>query len=389
MRSPNFPPTTALLKLRDEAKKLVHLIFSWQENPTPRGKIVGLLNTDIGSVTEDRVAALQAQTWSPNSVPQFVGQDSSDQKDARRIIHKRKRRISDLPPESARLTGLELNWKAATLVETLDQLKLLHRKTKMGCMTCRARGVKCDEKLPICERCNVTGKQCLYRSVSGQTYRGTSEEYDPDTLSSLPGYEVNKVSEVGKDTSGSLWACPYSKFNESRWREVRSCGLTRYPSILHLKFHLHRAHRLSKCERRGQAGFQKEDDLAQHLPGCTVSNPSPDIRDYNEGFSESQADSLNKRWEGQPHATQWANIYRILFSLAEVDDTPSPYFDLAGGLDRANFSKAIREYPIYNVPYAQSAPSFQVFLPAEMERDNIEHDNMEHGSMKHGNMKDC
>jgi len=61
------------------------------------------------------------------------------------------------------------------------------------------------------------------------------------------------------------------------------------------------------------------------------------MRDYNEGFFKSQADSLGRRWKGQPHAMQWAKIYRILFSLAEDDDTPSPYFDLPERLDRADF----------------------------------------------------
>ena len=53
-------------------------------------------------------------------------------------------------------------------------------------MTCKARRVKCDEKKPICDRCNVLSKHCFYRPVSQSTYRASSEEDDLDTPSPIP-----------------------------------------------------------------------------------------------------------------------------------------------------------------------------------------------------------
>ncbi|EEU34044.1 uncharacterized protein NECHADRAFT_85498 [Fusarium vanettenii 77-13-4] len=37
---------------------------------------------------------------------------------------------------------------------------LKHRRSSGGCITCRIRRVKCDEKKPSCKRCTSTGRKC-------------------------------------------------------------------------------------------------------------------------------------------------------------------------------------------------------------------------------------
>lgn len=51
----------------------------------------------------------------------------------------------------------------ATFVEGPSRVKKKHKKTRTGCVTCKARRVKCDEKKPICDRCSALGKECYYR----------------------------------------------------------------------------------------------------------------------------------------------------------------------------------------------------------------------------------
>ncbi|KFA64311.1 hypothetical protein S40285_02950 [Stachybotrys chlorohalonatus IBT 40285] len=37
-----------------------------------------------------------------------------------------------------------------------------HRKTKLGCLACRAKRVKCDETRPVCLRCSRNNRECVY-----------------------------------------------------------------------------------------------------------------------------------------------------------------------------------------------------------------------------------
>ncbi|KAK5957837.1 hypothetical protein OHC33_001026 [Knufia fluminis] len=74
----------------------------------------------------------------------------------------------------------------ATFVDTPARVKKKHKKTRTGCVTCKARRVKCDEKKPICDRCSTLGRVCFYRPVPQHTYRGSSEADDLDTPSPIP-----------------------------------------------------------------------------------------------------------------------------------------------------------------------------------------------------------
>ncbi|KAJ6781157.1 hypothetical protein PWT90_07868 [Aphanocladium album] len=38
--------------------------------------------------------------------------------------------------------------------------KIFHSKTRTGCLTCRARRVKCDEARPVCRRCITANREC-------------------------------------------------------------------------------------------------------------------------------------------------------------------------------------------------------------------------------------
>lgn len=45
------------------------------------------------------------------------------------------------------------------------QTRKSHRKSRLGCKTCKQRKVKCDEKQPICARCEASGRTCSYLNV--------------------------------------------------------------------------------------------------------------------------------------------------------------------------------------------------------------------------------
>lgn len=56
------------------------------------------------------------------------------------------------------------------------RVKKKHKKTRTGCVTCKHRRVKCDEKKPICDRCSALGKPCFYKPVTQIARRESSDE---------------------------------------------------------------------------------------------------------------------------------------------------------------------------------------------------------------------
>lgn len=45
------------------------------------------------------------------------------------------------------------------------QTRKSHRKSRLGCKTCKQRKVKCDERQPTCARCDASGRECSYICV--------------------------------------------------------------------------------------------------------------------------------------------------------------------------------------------------------------------------------
>ncbi|OAA57686.1 Zn(2)-C6 fungal-type DNA-binding domain protein [Cordyceps fumosorosea ARSEF 2679] len=52
--------------------------------------------------------------------------------------------------------------KAATSTTVAVRQRKPHRKSRLGCVNCKLRGVKCDESKPTCSRCTSTGLWCTY-----------------------------------------------------------------------------------------------------------------------------------------------------------------------------------------------------------------------------------
>lgn len=60
------------------------------------------------------------------------------------------------------------------------QSRIKHRRSRMGCMTCRLRRVKCDEKFPSCDRCHRSDRTCIY-TTDVATKRAQSDEKIDDS----------------------------------------------------------------------------------------------------------------------------------------------------------------------------------------------------------------
>ncbi|KAJ5182498.1 hypothetical protein N7492_000114 [Penicillium capsulatum] len=73
------------------------------------------------------------------------------------------------------------------------------RRSRTGCLTCRARRVKCDERKPACERCNSANIECAgYAEKRRLLVRRTGHISTPMTTAtslSDPGHEVDVAAQ--------------------------------------------------------------------------------------------------------------------------------------------------------------------------------------------------
>ncbi|KAK5715924.1 hypothetical protein LTR15_009749 [Elasticomyces elasticus] len=72
------------------------------------------------------------------------------------------------------MTQDEVSWREATNASILQAAqkrtgRLGSKKSRLGCITCRLRKVKCGEESPACHRCTSTGRQCGGYTVPVQT----------------------------------------------------------------------------------------------------------------------------------------------------------------------------------------------------------------------------
>ncbi|KAI6785137.1 uncharacterized protein J7T54_006779 [Emericellopsis cladophorae] len=72
-----------------------------------------------------------------------------------------------------------------------------HKRTRSGCLTCRSRRVKCDEKRPVC--CQKGGRECVYPEPKGSAKEATrSAETSPQTTEQSDAGEGAAHSDRGR-----------------------------------------------------------------------------------------------------------------------------------------------------------------------------------------------
>ncbi|KAH7090303.1 hypothetical protein FB567DRAFT_626303 [Paraphoma chrysanthemicola] len=64
-------------------------------------------------------------------------------------------------------------------------LRRSHQKSRLGCLPCKKRHIKCGEEVPICRNCNNRRVQCIYKSSHAQI-EYVSNGSSPDIRSQAP-----------------------------------------------------------------------------------------------------------------------------------------------------------------------------------------------------------
>lgn len=76
----------------------------------------------------------------------------------------------------------------------INRRRIIKRRTRTGCLTCRKRRIKCDERKPHCFNCERSKKVCLGYENKAKSEKRNSEPdlQSEDTLE--PGSKSNRVS---------------------------------------------------------------------------------------------------------------------------------------------------------------------------------------------------
>lgn len=94
---------------------------------------------------------------------------------------------------SCRVFSLPLALQPSSMEARRNRLKK-HTKTKTGCLVCRKRRIKCDERRPHCRNCSIGNRPCVY----GQTqHDGTMLHSPPDPGSSVPDGDSRSLGHRG------------------------------------------------------------------------------------------------------------------------------------------------------------------------------------------------
>ncbi|KAG9559274.1 hypothetical protein KCU71_g9783, partial [Aureobasidium melanogenum] len=64
----------------------------------------------------------------------------------------------------------------AEALASSDRQRRAHRKSRNGCLQCKARHVKCDEQQPICGLCKRVKKKCSFASLESRELATTSRD---------------------------------------------------------------------------------------------------------------------------------------------------------------------------------------------------------------------
>ena len=150
------------------------------------------------------------------------------------------------------------------------------------------------------------------RSPSG----GPNEDDDDEAGAGTPK-KVKQDPDV-LSSPEKLYACPYCKFDKSRYSELnlqekqyRGCSSGYWPDISRLKQHLYRVHcRRLHCLRCWNK-FDTKEQLEQHMRqvnGCSLAEcPCP------EKFDEAQYNDIRRKRPASSPEQVWYTIFGILF----------------------------------------------------------------------------
>jgi hypothetical protein len=159
--------------------------------------------------------------------------------------------------------------------------------------------------------------------------RRREEGEDPDDVpSSDDDHKRRRATCEVDDSESKLFACPYAKYNPTRYSErneveasYRGCSSKLLRNIGRVKQHLYRTHTrpAQYCPRCGRE-FDRQDFLEAHIRETTTCNLQE--LPFKEKMTAEQKDSVHKKTPGKHPRKAWLEIFRILFPGAREPSSP-------------------------------------------------------------------
>ncbi|KAI0875669.1 hypothetical protein GGS24DRAFT_499620 [Hypoxylon argillaceum] len=154
---------------------------------------------------------------------------------------------------------------------------------------------------------------------------GDDDEDDDSPIA--PPYLENDRKGKGKEIL--RLACPYFKYNPTKYQQWPICPGPGWLNVHRVKEHLYRKHRQARfrCLRCWEH-FESEQNYFDHqrapIP-CELGEREP-IEGFNAD-QERQLKSRKKKGHVVSETEKWRAVFQILFPHVPIDDIPSPYYD--------------------------------------------------------------
>jgi hypothetical protein len=194
-----------------------------------------------------------------------------------------------------------------------------HQRTQPGSSSTPPTSSKSGSAFP---QTTSSRRNCVKRRLSS-----IDGEQGDDEEDERPVRRPKVPVEYEAADDGKLLACPYSKFDSTRYSELnmteqqyRGCSSCFLTTIPRMKQHLYRVHSRPKhyCSCCFQP-FQTADLLDEHVRARScVLTQSP----FEEKMTADQMTEIKRRTPGKERSKSWFTIFRILFPQADLPQSP-------------------------------------------------------------------
>ena len=169
-------------------------------------------------------------------------------------------------------------------------------RVRTGCSTCKARRVQCDEAKPVCRRCAVNGRTCVYNTArTSPARRNVITVYLPPMLSQ-PAFFVNDrcLDFFHQDLAGKL----DGQFDSKFWSKLVLQLSHSEPSIRHAVSAI-------------SVIYQDVESSLRYPAGYVTANPEGQ-QEWNTAIK-----SLSARMKAHPNSNLVPLVCCLLFTCIE------------------------------------------------------------------------
>ncbi|EXM18786.1 hypothetical protein FOTG_13145 [Fusarium oxysporum f. sp. vasinfectum 25433] len=188
-----------------------------------------------------------------------------------------------------------------------SKTKRVHKKSRMGCQTCKHRRIKCGEEKPICAHCERRGEECHY-TLPFHTRHYTSPVSSPQTPAAAPNLGLLDLELMHNFCTSTYATLSNDSAIRDLWRIriVRLCLNCDYAMLAILSVSaLHLSH--FSTERRE---FLRERAITYHNQALSIASA------FIDAYNDKNAQHL--------FAFSILTIYYSFAQTPEHDDGPYP-----------------------------------------------------------------